>query len=372
MEPLYRLLRMAVASECNPLLFDCKLNDSEWESVHSESLRHLVTAIAYRAVSRLPKEQRPPMELMFQWASEAETVRGHNQILNAEAARLTQLFEAQGRKTAVLKGAANARLYPDPFMRHAGDIDLWVEGGRQSVVDLIQKMGLKIDEKDKNSDHHVGLHDAAKVPVEIHYRPSSGMYTPFANARLQRYLENEILNIERVPEGFSVPSIRFALAMQLAHIQRHFFKGGVGLKQFVDYFILLEHSTAEDRHEISARLSRFSLKRFATAVMWVMGEIFGLEKDKMLVPPDAKLGKKLLAEVYASGNFGINRVNVKDERHMNFMLRWARIRWRSSIRLVPFSPSEVFWREVLYWKTFARTIPFRIRHRRISIWDLYH
>ena len=371
MESLYKLLRMAVSPECDPQTFDCKLNESEWESLHSECLRHLVAAVVYRAVCRLPKEQRPPMGLMFQWASEAETVRGHNDLLNSEAARLTELFAAQGRKSVVLKGAANARLYPDPFMRHGGDIDLWVEGGRSSVVALIQKMGLKIDEKDMNSEHHVGLYDAAKVPVEIHYRPSSGMYSPFANARLQRYLENEILNMERVPEGFWVPSIKFALVMQLAHIQHHFLGGGIGLKQFIDYFVLLQHSTVEDRREVASRVNRFGLRRLGGGIMWVLGEVLGLEKDKMLMEPDAKLGKKVLAAIYEGGNFGSSLVELKGERHMNFVKRWLMHRF-GFVRLLSFSPVEVLWAEFRYWKNFAKSIPFRIRHRRISIWDLYH
>lgn len=365
------MLRMALSPEGDALALDRKLSDSEWDSIHSESLRHLVTAIVYRAINRLPKEQRPSMELVFQWASEAETVKGHNELLNAEAARLALLFEAQGRKTAVLKGAANARLYPDPFMRHAGDIDLWVEGGRKSVEDLVKKMGYEIDEKDTGAPHHIHILGMSKVPVEIHFRPASGVFSPIANRNLLQYLEEEILNTERVPEGFSVPSIKFALAMQLAHIQRHFFKGGVGLKQIVDYFILLEHSTADDRREISSKLSRFGLKRLGAALMWVMGEVFGLEKDRMLVTPDAKRGKKMLAEVYACGNFGRNRVNARDERGMNFVVRWLLNRWKTA-RLAPFSLSEVFWQEVDYCRDFIRKIPLRIKYRRISIWDLYH
>ena len=371
MESLYKLLRIALAPEGDSADFEFKLSDSEWEKVHSECLRHLLVAVVYRAVCRLPKDKRPPLELMFQWASEAETVKGHNEILNSEAARLTEMFAAQGRKSAVLKGAANARLYPDPFMRHAGDIDLWVEGGRKSVLALAKKMGFEQDEKNDGAQHHIHVQGAAKVPVEIHFRPSSGVFNPFARRRLLRYLENEILNAERVPEGFNVPSIKFALAMQLAHIQRHFFKGGVGLKQLADYFILLEHSTDEDRREISERLSRFGLKRLGAAIMWVMGEVFGLEKDKMLVNPDAKLGKKMLAEVCASGNFGFFCVNAKDEHRMNFVARWLWNRWKE-VRLAPFSPFEVFWHEVDYWRDFARKIPFRIKHRRISIWEFYH
>ena len=365
------MLRMAVSPECDPQIFDCKLNESEWESVHSDCLRHLVAAVVYRAVRNLPKEKRPPLELMFQWASEAETVKGHNELLNAEVARFTELFAAKGRKTAVLKGAANARLYPNPFMRHAGDIDLWVEGGRKSVVALVKEMGFEIDEKGDVAPHHIHLLNASKVSVEIHFRPSSGVLNPFANARLQRYLEREILNTERVPEGFWSPSIKFALVMQLAHLERHFFSGGIGLKQFVDYFILLQHSSAEDRREVSSMLGNFGLKRLCGAFMWAMQDVFGLERDKMLVAPNKKLGEKVLAEVFEGGNFGRNRVKEKDQHGMNFILRWLTNRWKI-IRLMPFSPSSVFWSEMGYWRNFAKSIPFRIRHRRVSIWDLYN
>ena len=371
MEPLYKLLRMAVSPDCDPQIFDCKLNESEWESVHSDCLRHLVAAVVYRAVCRLPKEKLPPLELMFQWASEAETVKGHNEILNSEAARLTELFAAQGRKSAVLKGAANAKLYPDPFMRHAGDIDLWVEGGRKSVVALVKEMGYELDKTGENAPHHVHLLNAGKVSVEVHFKPSSGVLSPLANMRLQRYLNCEIENIERVPEGFFVPSIKFALVMQLAHLQRHFINEGVGFKQFVDYFILLQHSTAEDRREVASKLGGFGLKRLGGAFMWVMQEVFGLERDKMLVKPNEGLGRKVLAEVYNSGNFGFNRINARDLHGMNFILRWFLNRWKS-IRRMPYSPSEVFWHEVEYWRNFAKSIPVRIRYRRVSIWDLYH
>ena len=32
-------------------------------------------------------------------------------------------------QTAILKGQANARLYPDKHARQPGDVDIWVEGG---------------------------------------------------------------------------------------------------------------------------------------------------------------------------------------------------------------------------------------------------
>lgn len=92
----------------------------------------------------------------------------------------------------------------------------------------------------KASYHHVHLPENEQgVTVEAHFRPSSGNFNPITNRRLQLWLKKEILSATMVEEGFCVPSIRFALVMQLAHIQRHFLGGGIGLRHVCDYYWLL-------------------------------------------------------------------------------------------------------------------------------------
>ena len=106
---------MALDPECRPSLFPYHLNETEWEYLHSDCLRQLLAGVVYRAICHLPKDQKPPMELIYQWASEAEVVKGQNKLLNSKAAQLSQQFALHNHKTAILKGPANARLYPDPL-----------------------------------------------------------------------------------------------------------------------------------------------------------------------------------------------------------------------------------------------------------------
>ena len=365
-EALFDLLRMAVDDDCSPRFFTRKLNDEEWRSLRSMCHKQQISAVVYRAVSHLPAEQQPPSKFMFQWAVEAEIVKGHNGLLNAEASRLTQLFEAQGRKTAVLKGPANARLYPDPNMRQAGDIDLWVEGGRDSVIALLKQMGYQLFEKDLLSAHHVQLRPEGDVSVEIHYKPSSKNWSPFSSARLMRYLEEKIQNVERVPEGFNIPSMTFALAMQLSHIQHHFLMDGIGLKQIIDYFILLKHATEENRREINAKLSSLGLLRFAGALMWILGRIFGLDASKMICSPNQKLGKKMLDELFVGGNFGMYCKSSKS-KHWAVLWLWRRYH---IIRKFWFFPVEILGCELNYWFGFIKSIWIRIKFRRLSLWYL--
>lgn len=364
---LIKLLRFAVAPECEPLFLLNNLHEidrSEWNAIREECVRHLLLGVAYYAICRLPKNQMPPLDIAFQWASEAETIKGQNKQLNQETVRLTHLFAAQGVKTAVLKGPANARLYPDPYIRQVGDIDLWVEGGRKKVIALLRKMGFKICNDDLISDHHVHLNDCG-IDIEIHYKPCSGNNNLFTNMRLQRYLEKEILNAELVSEGFYVPSIKFALLMQLAHVQKHFFENGIGFKQLMDYCFLLQRSSQDDRQEVASKLKLFGLYKSCGAVMWILNEVFGLEKAKLLVDVDKNRGKILLNEILKNGNFGLNPED-KAAQSNSCVWSWLKRRWRS-IRLLSFDPIEVLWHEIMYCRTFIRYMPLRIKLRRLSV-----
>lgn len=384
----FLLLRLALGAdvETQPK-FEIETAE-EWSLLYSLASKLSVVGIAYAGICKLPKDRRPPLDLAFQWASEAEAIRGHNRMVNDEAKRLTKVFAGQGRHTAILKGAANARLYPDRFMRQCGDIDIWIDGGRDSVVELLLRLGLmeavtpdvpghKKTYEEKYADakkrlavfslHHVHLaQSAAKVNVEAHFKPSSGNLNPFTNRRLMKFLNGEISKTELVPEGFYVPSLRFALAMQLSHIQRHFMAGGIGLKQLTDYYVLLLRADDGDRQVIAEKLRSFGFLRVASALMWVLGHIYGLERERMLCAPNENLGRRMLEVILSGGNFGF----YYEAKYRNFVTRWFGKRFRA-IRFCPFSPVEVFWAEVAYWRNFARTIPIRIRLRKLSIRDLF-
>ncbi|OWV03195.1 MULTISPECIES: nucleotidyltransferase family protein [unclassified Fibrobacter] len=340
-----------------------RLSAEEWKRIYDEADRQTLLGLAFDGVMKLPQELRPPMELMFQWASEAESFNGLNKILNQEAAKLTEFFKGHGRGCAVLKGQANARLYPNPLCRQPGDIDIWVSGGKKSVVGLLRETGMQ--ESQKASPHHTHMKNDRGIDVEVHFRTSSGNYNPFTTRRLLKYLDREILNSVEVPEGFCAHSMKFALAMQLSHIYRHFIGGGVGLRQIVDYYVLLRHSSESDRHELKANLNSFGLRKIAGALMWLLRESFGLDESLMLCKPDEFRGRWLLREILQGGNFG---------RHVG----GGRLKWlywwlgkrKKSLSYWRFDLAETFWAEVDYWKVFVENTSTRIRLRKISLRDV--
>lgn len=368
-EKFFTLLRIALSSSGEGLSVFPVCSEEEWLELQDIATKQGLLGVAFVGISRLPAEKRPPLGLLHQWAGEAELIRGHNAMLNYEAARLTDLFVAQGRHTAILKGPANARLYPNPFSRQCGDIDIWVSGGRDKVIGLLDQLGLDYvrDPKIIEAKHHVRLaRSSQECNVEVHFIPVHGCKNPFACPRLLHYLESEIENVERVSEGFYVPSLRFALVMQLSHIQKHFLHNGIGLRQLTDYFVLLQHSTQEERNEVASQLARLGLARTCAALMWALWRIFGLEYDRMLCKPDKMRGKWLLEDVLAGGNFGF----YSKKEQLGILRGWIWKRWRS-IRFFAFDPVETAWNEFYYWKWFFISIVSRIKLRRLSLKGLH-
>ena len=360
---LFEFLRLAAGAEVKADHSPVNLSAEEWRNIYEEAKRQSVLDVVFTVVSKLPKEELPPRPLLMCWAAHAEATKDMNKRINQEAARLTELFSKVGRRTAVLKGAANARLYPDPFSRQCGDIDLWIEGGRKSVEKFLLDMNLNPELEGNVATHHVHLPENADgVVVEVHFKPASGI--PFKDEALQKYLNKEILNAEPVPEGFYSPSIKFALVMQLAHLQQHFFSGGLGLRQYMDYFILLQHSTEQDRQEAFDVMDSLYMNKACGAVMWLLGEVFGLKRERMLCAPNQWRGKKLLKLAMDGGNFGQYALTKKKRR--NVFVRWLLDRWHR-LQWLPFDPINVIFKELRYWRQTISLIPLRIKRRRIAL-----
>jgi hypothetical protein len=104
----------------------------------------------------------------------------------------------------------------------------------------------------------------------------------------------------------SVPSLRFNIFFQMAHMMHHFMDEGIGLRHMVDYYYLLRkvHEEGIPTDGIDQELNRLGLRKFAGAVMFVMHEVLGLEDEGLIVPMDKKRGKTLLNEILNGGNFG--------------------------------------------------------------------
>lgn len=286
------------------------LTESDWYRVFCIAQEQSLVGVVFKAVENANKKgAKPPLPLLYEWIGVTEHIRQRNMLVNKRCVEIVKLFKNSGFKTCLLKGQGNALMYPDPFVRTPGDIDLWIDGEKNDVINFVKKDFPNIDSK--VSSHHVDYPIFEDVDVEIHYIPTYSI-TQRHQLNMEKFIEdckesqfNNFVCLPKFDEKIVVPNDLFNIIYQLSHMQRHFFISGIGLRHMVDYYYLLIHSYKKyNESEVVAILSSLGLLNFAQAVMWVLKEIFCIKEQYLYTASDPKRGKFLLDEIMKGGNFG--------------------------------------------------------------------
>lgn len=285
-----------------------QIDVADWETMYDMSKKQAVIGVVFESVRRMGQNATIPRQLKMNWFYKVNQIKNRNMLLNQRSAELVSMFRQDGFDCCVLKGQGNAMMYPNPYARSSGDIDLQVKGGRDMVVQYVKKRFPHT----KTAYQHVDYPIFKKVPVEVHYLPVF-LNNPFYNKRLKRWFDNhseEMYSHEvDLPDGagrIPVPSLRFNIVFQLAHLMHHLLDEGIGLRHMLDYYFLLL-KVYEERISLagmSDELDRLGLRKFAGAVMYIMHDVLGLDEAFLIVPVDEGRGRTLLNEILGGGNFG--------------------------------------------------------------------
>ena len=320
----------------------------EWVAMLDMADKQSLTGALLRGLEKLPNAQRPPQELLLEWIGIQQIVVSTNKVQDAKSKELYEWFKEKGCDNCIIKGQGVARLYPQSELRQAGDIDIWVNADRDDVVGKMLSENIDVSVIDYVNCHAAFFED---VEVEVHFRPTY-FFNPFANRRLQRWIqENKYIQMTSFNDavGFAYPTIAFNLVFSLIHIYRHVFSEGIGLRQLMDYYYILSHSTENERQAAFNILGSFRLKKFVATVMYVMRRVFDIDESLLLCQPNQKEGEYLLAEILRGGNFG-----QYDDRNKHLPTESRMKRGvenvKRNLRFLKHYPGEVMWAPVFkFW-----------------------
>ena len=393
------------------------LKEVDWKELYAIAKKQCLVGVLFDGIKKLPAEYvGMKKELLLQWMAESQMLEKANVRLNNAVIQVSEWFRKKGFRTCILKGQGNALMYPNPYSRTPGDIDIWVEGGDKRVISFVRS----ISPHEKACYHHIEFPSYKGVEVEVHYRPSF-LLCFWHNRKLQKYYERvkEEQFSHRVMLGeqgeIAIPTVEFNLIFQLTHIYAHLMNEGIGLRQLLDYYYVLcdfykvyqnfsnpsvslskgsstfspspsssgsgdvtallgarnryvlrladhQRSTPDcagwDRLGVLQKeLKELGLWKFAGGIMYIMQEVFGMPASRLIVPPNEKYGKFVLNEVLEAGNFGKH-----DERNRfgKSKLGHNLQRVYRDMRLVRYFPAEAL-REPIFrtWHFF-----WRLKHRR--------
>ena len=235
----FDFLRFCIGSDSE---IPSSLKEADWKELYAIAKKQCIVGVLFDGIKKLPAEHVEIMEkeLLLRWMAESQMLEKANVRLNDAAIQVTEWFRKKGFRTCILKGQGNALMYPNPYSRTPGDIDIWVEGGDKRVISFVRS----ILPHEKACYHHIEFPSYKGVEVEVHYRPSF-LLCFWHDRKLQKYYERvkEEQFSHRVmlgeQEEVAIPTAEFNLIFQLTHIYAHLMNEGIGLRQLLDYYYVL-------------------------------------------------------------------------------------------------------------------------------------
>ena len=217
----------------------------DWQMLYSFASKQALLGLCFDGIERLGEEypeelkQNPiGRELLMTWMGKAQQIRRQNMKVNAVAGKLFSMLREDGQRCCVLKGQGNALIYPNPYSRTPGDIDVWIDASRERIMEYAsKKFELEVDIRLQHLETSLD-----GVPVELHFFPCS-MNNPIYHARLQKWFRRnadlQCSHIVGLPDGagdIAIPTTAFNVIYQLTHLYHHFFDEGIGMRQIIDYY----------------------------------------------------------------------------------------------------------------------------------------
>lgn len=338
----FDFLRFCIQVDAADSEVPASLKGADWRVLYAIAKKQALIGVLFHGIQRLPKEVAPDEDLLMLWMGMAQKIKNQNIRLFKDSAKACQKFQVAGFRNCILKGQGNALLYPDPYMRTPGDIDIYLAGGRERIMRYVDE----VCPNQVMRYHHVDF-PVMKTAIEVHFTPSY-MFFPVHNRRMQRWfglvMDLQCSNIVTLPDGYgeiAVPTISFNVIYILSHLYRHVFTEGIGLRQLLDYYFVLKAWEPDENAKKYVRkmIGDFGMMKFAGGIMYVLHQVFGLPSSQMVAPMDECEGKFLLEEIMRGGNFGKHDTRLGSKENEGKVHRYFRMSLRN-LRFVGHYPTE--------------------------------
>ena len=320
-------------------------SEEEWKELYEMAKKQSLVGVCFAGVQRLVNSETEdycgmPEMLYLTWMGMAAKIQQRNEVVNRQCVDLQKRLAADGIRSCILKGQSAAKLYGGlSALRQSGDIDVWVDAPRKEIIEMVQKIAPTTNVR----EHHLELQCVHDTEVEVHFWPAVIRHFR-KNHKLQKWFEGEREKVFEKGE----PTPEFHAVQMMAHMYHPMFDSGIGLRQVMDYYFVLcnlglngSSGLNGSNGEIGKAIEHIGMGRFAAAMMWVLQETMGLEREKMICEPSEEDGKFLLGEIVRGGNFG-KYDDRKTRDTSNYFSSFYGSIFRN-MRYLRFNPFDWFW-----------------------------
>ena len=235
----------------------------DWNEVLKVVDKHQITPIicygAHRSGIKLPDDVYTKLKLATYYAAAMDECQ------NRELSELFRVFSDNNIDYMPLKGVLLKRLYLNSEMRVMSDADVLIKVEQyKAISDIMKRTGyfMKVE-----SDHELIWSKTPFMFIELHKRliPSynKDYYAYFGDGwQLARHSEYDNYRYEMSTED--------QLIYLFAHFLKHYRDGGIGIKHFVDFCIVLNKNPELNVDYIRTELTKLHLYKFYLNILYTI------------------------------------------------------------------------------------------------------
>ena len=299
---------------------------TEWRAVFGlageQSVTGLVAAGLEHMAGSVPKADLHPF-LMRVLAMEETNVR-----MNRFIAELMEQLRAQGIKACLVKGQGIAQCYERPLWRACGDVDLLLDAENYDKAKAFLPTIASKVEKEDSSVKHLAM-TIGSWEVELHGTLRGGvseqMDRMIDEVQVETCSNDQVRIWNNNGTEVPLPTMDNDIIFIFTHFLKHFFKGGIGLRQICDWCRLLwTYRDSIDLKLLARRLDDMGLRSEWKAFAAFAVQDLGMPVEAMpfydAAPRWKRKARRIRAFILRVGNFGHNR-DMSYYRKYPFLVR---------------------------------------------------
>lgn len=346
----YEFIRVAIRTQDS---LSRSPSSREWGELYAMAKKQSLVGICFAGIQRLggdPIDGYARIGMSERqylvWMGVAAKIQQRNEVVDGQCVELQARLADAGIRSCVLKGQGVAALYRVfskgsksqgsmgfnngtsetidlSHLRQSGDIDIYVNCGRERAIRYAKSMQRQVDWDYK----HLHLNVFEDTEVEMHYRPEY-LANLWHNRKLQKWFsanqEHAFGRKMKIGAGeITTPDTAFNSLYVLIHIYNHNFRAGVGLRQLMDFFFVISERvmTDEEKKDLRLMLCKLGMEKYASGIMWIMRDVFGMKEEYLVCSVNEDEGRYILDGVMIGGNMG-HGYNHSD-KNLPFALRFV-------------------------------------------------
>lgn len=215
--------------------------DIEWQEVYRLATEQSVLGLLLAGLEH--SDVKPPKELLLQWIGEVQTIEQRNIAMNLFIASVVDQMRQQGIYSILIKGQGVAQCYERPLWRSSGDVDFFLsEENFLKARDFLRPLVA--------NGFNPSIEDArnisAQLPpwdIELHANQYCGlsqrMDAGIKEVQKSIIIDGQVRSWMNDRTQVFLPSADNDIVFIFTHFLKHFYKGGLGLRQLCDWCRLL-------------------------------------------------------------------------------------------------------------------------------------